>query len=74
MRSRARVFILVFALVLAVAGLVSGQTGTTLLRGIVIDLSGVAIANAKVTLTSTERGFARTAETNASGGYEFLQI
>ena len=64
----------VFSTILAVSGLVWAQTATTSLRGTVTDPSGAAIANAKVTLSRTERGFERTTVTGASGGYEFVQL
>ena len=74
MRSASRVVALLIVLVLAVSTLSSAQTGTTSLRGTVSDPSGAAISGATVTLTSAERGFTRTVQTGATGGYEFLQL
>src|SRR5690242_1207042 len=50
------------------------QSFTTSLRGTVTDASGAAVAAAKVTLSSPDRGIERTATTGAVGGYEFLQL
>ena len=50
------------------------QSSTTSLRGTVTDASGAAVAAAKVTLTSPDRGIERTTTTGAVGGYEFLQL
>jgi hypothetical protein len=47
---------------------------TAVLSGTVEDPSGAVIPNAKVTLTSQERGIARTTTTNAVGHYSFSQL
>lgn len=47
---------------------------TAVLSGTVEDPSGAVIPNAKVTLTSQERGIARTTTTNAIGHYSFSQL
>ena len=73
MRSGTRVAAVVSAF-LVLAGLVWAQSGTTSLRGTVTDSSGAAISNAKVALTSSDRGFERTTMTGPSGGYEFPQL
>lgn len=51
-----------------------GQLATTSLRGVVKDPSGALIPNATVTITDKSVDKTLTAQTNASGGYEFLQI
>jgi Carboxypeptidase regulatory-like domain len=54
--------------------LLSAQSATTSLRGTVSDKSGAALANAKVTLSSSDRGYTRTTASGDAGGYEFLQL
>jgi hypothetical protein len=74
MRSSSRAVTLLAGLVVFFSTFVCAQTGTTSLRGTVVDPSGAAISSAKVTLTSADRGFERTSMTGSSGGYEFLQL
>ena len=50
------------------------QTGTTSLRGTVIDKSGAAIVGAKVTLTSAAQAFKREMQTGQTGEYEFVAL
>src|SRR3954465_16068671 len=50
---------------------VAAQTGTSSLRGTVMDPQGNAIAGANVTLTNTDKNFTRTQVTNESGGFGF---
>jgi hypothetical protein len=51
-----------------------GQSATTSLRGSVKDPSGALIPNATVTITDQSVDKTLTAQTSASGSYEFLQI
>ncbi len=74
MRSGSRVVIAFLVVLVALQTLVLAQTGTTSLRGTVADSSGAAIAGAKATLSSAERGIEHTTTTGASGEYEFLQL
>ena len=62
-------FMLLFCLTSGVA-----QTGTTSLRGTVVDKSGGAIVAATVILRSQEQSFVRQASTNDTGAYEFLAL
>jgi hypothetical protein len=50
------------------------QSGTTSLRGTVLDKSGAAIVGAKVTLTNERQGLHREASTGGSGAYEFPSL
>ncbi len=59
--------------VLAVSGAFA-QTGTTSVRGAVLDRSGATIADAKVTLFGVEQGLTRTMQTGENGEYEFLAL
>ncbi|HEU0121800.1 MAG TPA: TonB-dependent receptor [Bryobacteraceae bacterium] len=52
----------------------AAQTSKALISGIVSDSSGAAIANAKVTLTDTQRNQDYRAETNASGVYRVIEL
>jgi hypothetical protein len=65
------------ALVLAFFLLTStaaAQTGTTSLRGTVVDQTGGVIQGAKVTISNPIRAVERTGTTSASGAYEFLSL
>src|SRR6266513_3113833 len=50
------------------------QTGTTSLRGTVVDRSGAAIAGAKVTVLNLAQGLHRETATDGTGSYEFLSL
>ncbi|HUQ32949.1 MAG TPA: carboxypeptidase-like regulatory domain-containing protein [Pyrinomonadaceae bacterium] len=50
------------------------QTGTSSVRGTVVDQQGNAVAGATVTLTSPEKSFTRTQTTSDSGVYVFNTI
>src|SRR5271165_139130 len=63
------IFCLVFCVTLTLA-----QSGTTSLRGTVLDKSGAAIVGAKVVLTNAAQGLHRDATTDNSGAYEFLSL
>src|SRR5262245_22818170 len=47
------------------------QTGTTSLRGAVLDKSGSSITGAKVTISNTDQGLQREAISGEGGQYEF---
>ncbi|HKF24759.1 MAG TPA: carboxypeptidase-like regulatory domain-containing protein, partial [Candidatus Acidoferrum sp.] len=50
------------------------QTGTTSLRGTILDSSGAAVAGATVTLSNSQQGIERTVVTEETGTYEFLGL
>jgi Carboxypeptidase regulatory-like domain/TonB dependent receptor len=50
------------------------QTGTTSLRGVVIDKTGATVANARVTLINAGQALKREMTTNNLGEYEFLAL
>jgi hypothetical protein len=52
----------------------SAQTGTTSLRGTVLDRSAAAVVGATIKLTDTEHGVQRTTVTSDTGAYEFLSL
>ena len=62
-------FCMVFGLALALA-----QTGTTSLRGTVLDKSGATVVGAKVILTNDAQGLHREVSTDSSGAYEFPSL
>jgi hypothetical protein len=74
MRSGTRVFVQLALFITVVVALVSAQTGTTSLRGTVMDTTGATLAGAKITLSSADRGFERTATSGDTGAYEFQQL
>ena len=51
-----------------------GQTGTSSVRGTISDKSGSTVAGARVTVSSSAQALERSAETGASGEYEFLAL
>src|SRR5208283_3390256 len=53
---------------------VFAQTGTTSLRGTVVDKTGGAVVSATVVLRSQEQSFVRQTTTNDTGAYEFLAL
>ena len=69
-----RTLALAAALLLAVAGLSSAQTGTAGLRGKVTDAQGAVIPGATVVLTNARTGLTREAVTDASGDYQFVAM
>ena len=50
------------------------QSGTTSLRGTVLDKSGAAVKADKIMLNSNERAFSRTTSSGSTGEFEFLQL
>ena len=74
MRSGARFIALLAGFFLAVGAQIWAQTGSTSLRGTVTDVSGATISQAKVTLSSSDRGFQRTVLSGETGSYEFVQL
>ena len=69
-----RVAILFSIFFLVGVGIARPQTGTTSLRGTVMDKTGGAIAGAKVTLKNASLAFERTTLTGNAGQYEFLGL
>ena len=64
---------IVFALALCCAGMF-GQTVSSSLEGIVVDPADAAVANAPVVLTNSDTKATRTANTDNTGTYRFLQV
>ena len=66
------------ALTLAVACLLPAiahaQSGTTSLRGTVLDKTGATVVGANVSLTNPAQALERQTKTNNSGAYEFLSL
>ncbi len=54
--------------------LVSAQTGTSSLRGIVSDPKGAVLPGATVTVSDKQNGFTRSTTTDGRGEYQFLQL
>jgi hypothetical protein len=59
---------------LLIGGEVFAQTGTSSVRGTVTDSQGHTVAGATVTLSNSERNFARTQTTKEDGGYVFNAV
>jgi hypothetical protein len=64
-------FLFAFLLLTSAA---AAQTGTTSLRGTVVDKTGGVIQGAKVSLTNPARAIERSGTTSSSGAYEFLAL
>jgi hypothetical protein len=62
------------SLFLVAASVAWGQTGTSSLRGVVLDKSGAAVVGARITLVNTAQAVQRTASSNSSGEYEVLAL
>ncbi len=60
-------------LLIAVASSLA-QTGTTSVRGIVLDKTGAAIAGARVSISDTRQALQREVQTDDSGEYRFLAL
>jgi Carboxypeptidase regulatory-like domain len=61
------------SLLLAISG-AWAQTGTTSLRGTILDKSGASVVGATIKLTSPELGVQRSTVSNDTGAYEFLSL
>ncbi len=66
------VLVCLATLLLAVG--LSAQTGTTSLRGVVLDKSGAAVVGARVVLENVGQALQRTTRTDDSGEYRFLGL
>src|SRR5260221_3026325 len=66
----------IMVIVVSLAGqkVASAKTGTSSLRGTIVDKSGAAIAGAKVTIANSEQGFERSVTSGETGAYEFLGL
>ena len=53
---------------------VLAQTGTSSVRGTVLDAKGAAVPGAAVTLSNTEKNFSRTQTTTESGNFSFTAV
>ena len=77
-RQNERCLLLLFVMLLGVAGLVApvarAQQATANVTGVVKDQSGAAIANAQVDLTNVSTGVVRKTATNADGVYNFPSV
>ena len=69
MKQRSFWILLSIFIVLALLAPVYGQKITGTISGTVTDPSGAVLAEATVTITNTETGLVRTAQTNSSGAY-----
>jgi len=67
-------FLLVVCLATFGSSAAFAQTGTTSIRGTVMDASGAVVPGAKVTLTSRELSVERTTTTTPVGQYEFVAL
>jgi outer membrane receptor protein involved in Fe transport len=64
----------ILSVLLFITSTMCGQAVNATLLGMVTDLSGAVVPNAKVTVVETNTGIAHTAPSNQSGNYEFPNI
>ena len=69
-----RFFIFFFISVVLAGSGTWAQTGTTSLRGAIVDNSGGAVVGAAVKLTEPSLGVQRSTTSNSTGAYEFLSL
>src|ERR1700694_2771264 len=69
-----RLICVVFLLALLAASMAFSQAVNATLLGTVTDASGGVVPNAKVTITETNTGVSRVAQTNESGNYTFPDL
>ncbi|MGH9742382.1 MAG: carboxypeptidase regulatory-like domain-containing protein, partial [Candidatus Acidiferrum sp.] len=69
-----RFFLLLPVCLILLASVAWAQTGTTSIRGSVLDKSGAAVVGASVKLVSSELGVQRSAASTSTGAYEFLSL
>src|SRR6516225_6255438 len=67
-------FFVVLGVLLLSANVAFTQSGTTSLRGTVVDQSGGAIADAAVALSSSEMGVNLATHTDKNGFYQFQEV
>ncbi|HEY2119890.1 MAG TPA: TonB-dependent receptor [Candidatus Acidoferrum sp.] len=71
---RCAFFVFICSVIILGNSVAYGQTGTTSVRGSVLDSSGKAIVGASVTLTNSQTGLVRTATSGSAGEYEFIAL
>ena len=69
-----RIFILLSICFALFTTKVAAQTGTTSLRGSILDKSGASVAGAAITLTDNELSVQRSTVSNSTGAYEFASL
>ncbi len=74
MRRGTRVINLLIVFFLLTGFMLSAQTGTTSLRGVVHDAKDAVLPDATVAINDPQSGFSRTVKTDGQGEYQFLQL
>src|SRR2546427_2154865 len=69
-----KVFFAILMVCLFVSANSYAQTGTTSLRGTVIDKTGASVGDAKVSLDNLGQAFHREAQTSTTGEYDFVAL
>src|SRR5690348_120816 len=67
-------FLWVLLFAVSSVSLAHGQATTGSIRGVVTDQNGAVVSGAKVTLSRKSTGGTQTAQTNASGQFEFTNL
>jgi hypothetical protein len=66
--------IFLFVVAASLISYVCAQTGTSSLRGTITDPKGAVIPGATATLSNPQTGYTRTAKTDRTGIYQFLEV
>ena len=74
MRSRSCAVTLLAGFLLAVSLVLSAQTATSSLRGVITDPKGAVLQAANVTLSNPATGYSRTTKSGNDGVYQFLEV
>jgi outer membrane receptor protein involved in Fe transport len=64
----------ILAFLILTAGFLAAQTFRGGIQGTVSDTTGASVSGAKVTVTSSETGLVRSAETDTEGNYTFTEL
>src|SRR5579864_7572880 len=74
MQSASRSFAALLVFVLTFSSFLLPQSAVTSLHGTVFDSKGAVVPGATVTINNPATGFSRSTQTDAQGGYQFLQL
>jgi hypothetical protein len=69
-----RALLSIFIISFTFSSFLSGQVGTTSVRGVVLDSSHSAVSGAKVTILNSGQGLERDSTTGPTGEFEFLAL
>jgi hypothetical protein len=74
MQSASRSFASLLVFILTFSAILLPQSAVTSLHGTVFDPKGAVVPGATVTINNPATGFSRSTQTDAQGGYQFVQL